>query len=156
MKTVYLFDDITGEYLNEYIAHESPLEHGIYITPICSTHKKPLPNKDNNAVCFNGEDWEYRPDYRGTVWYVPDGSRVMIDALGVAPPDGALSAPPVDQAATVRVRRNLLLDAADIAINIAEDNGQPSAELRQYRQALRDVPQQAGFPDSVVWPEAPL
>jgi hypothetical protein len=24
-----------------------------------------------------------------------------------------------------------------------------------YRQALRDVPQQAGFPDTIVWPTAP-
>lgn len=27
--------------------------------------------------------------------------------------------------------------------------------LRVYRQALRDVPQQEGFPDNVVWPEKP-
>lgn len=26
---------------------------------------------------------------------------------------------------------------------------------RNYRQALRDVPKQAGFPHNVVWPEAP-
>jgi len=25
----------------------------------------------------------------------------------------------------------------------------------EYRQALRDVPQQSGFPDEVVWPEVP-
>ena len=25
-----------------------------------------------------------------------------------------------------------------------------------YRQALRDIPQQAGFPDSVEWPEEPV
>jgi hypothetical protein len=25
-----------------------------------------------------------------------------------------------------------------------------------YRQALRDVPQQEGFPDNVVWPELPV
>ena len=24
-----------------------------------------------------------------------------------------------------------------------------------YRQALRDVPQQAGFPDNIVWPTKP-
>ena len=26
---------------------------------------------------------------------------------------------------------------------------------REYRQALRDVPDQEGFPESVVWPEEP-
>ena len=28
-------------------------------------------------------------------------------------------------------------------------------EVTTYRQALRDVPQQAGFPDDVQWPEKP-
>ena len=27
--------------------------------------------------------------------------------------------------------------------------------VKDYRQALRDVPQQDGFPDSVEWPEPP-
>ena len=27
--------------------------------------------------------------------------------------------------------------------------------MRAYRQALRDVPQQDGFPDNVIWPEKP-
>ena len=30
-----------------------------------------------------------------------------------------------------------------------------SDEMRAYRQALRDVPQQEGFPDNVVWPTKP-
>jgi hypothetical protein len=30
-----------------------------------------------------------------------------------------------------------------------------SAEMTTYRQALRDVPQQAGFPQTITWPEAP-
>jgi hypothetical protein len=28
-------------------------------------------------------------------------------------------------------------------------------ELQTYRQALLDVPQQAGFPDTIEWPEKP-
>lgn len=28
-------------------------------------------------------------------------------------------------------------------------------EWLNYRQALRDIPQQTGFPDNVVWPTAP-
>lgn len=28
-------------------------------------------------------------------------------------------------------------------------------QWRQYRQALRDIPNQPGFPDSVVWPTEP-
>ena len=32
---------------------------------------------------------------------------------------------------------------------------QEYADLLAYRQALRDVPQQPGFPESIVWPELP-
>ena len=28
-----------------------------------------------------------------------------------------------------------------------------SAEMTTYRQALRDVPQQDGFPETITWPE---
>jgi len=28
-------------------------------------------------------------------------------------------------------------------------------EWRTYRQALRDVPSQAGFPDNITWPTKP-
>lgn len=38
-----------------------------------------------------------------------------------------------------RLERNSLLNKTDIAINIAEDLGQDSKELRTYRQALRDA-----------------
>ena len=30
-----------------------------------------------------------------------------------------------------------------------------SAKWAPYRQALRDVPQQAGFPENIVWPSKP-
>lgn len=54
--------------------------------------------------------------------------------------------------ARVRVRRDELLAATDWAV--APDRN-PSQAMLDYRQALRDVPQQAGFPDGVIWPTAP-
>mgnify|MGYP000867933793 FL=1 len=58
-------------------------------------------------------------------------------------------------AAEVRAERNRLLDKADIAVNIAVDNGDSEAEsrARTWRQALRDIPEQSGFPYDVVWPK---
>jgi len=57
-------------------------------------------------------------------------------------------------ATEVREDRNSRLILADIAVNKALDNGDSEAEAkaRQYRQALRDVPDQAGFPYNVIWP----
>lgn len=58
-------------------------------------------------------------------------------------------------AAEVRAERNRLLDKADIEVNKAVDQGNTGAEAeaRAYRQALRDIPEQDGFPYQVTWPE---
>ena len=53
----------------------------------------------------------------------------------------------------LRSKRNVLLSETDMW-GIA-DRGM-SDEMRAYRQALRDVPQQEGFPDTIVWPIRPL
>lgn len=61
-------------------------------------------------------------------------------------------ADPVAASATqVRAERDALLVASDhmaLADRITD-------EWRVYRQALRDVPQQSGFPSSVTWPSEP-
>lgn len=54
-----------------------------------------------------------------------------------------------------RAERNRLLADADILINKAFDSGADLTALKEYRQALRDVPQQAGFPDNIDWPVIP-
>jgi hypothetical protein len=59
-------------------------------------------------------------------------------------------------AADVRNRRDALLKATDIT-QLADaplDKNTKSA-YKEYRQALRDVPQQDGFPYSVDFPVAP-
>jgi len=57
-------------------------------------------------------------------------------------------------AAQERKRRDTLLDESDFAV--LPDS--PVADVepwKTYRQALRDVPQQAGFPNDIEWPEKP-
>ena len=48
-----------------------------------------------------------------------------------------------------RSERNSLLSATDWA---AGSDIVMSAEMTAYRAALRDVPQQSGFPNTHVWP----
>tara|TARA_R110001592_G_scaffold134626_1_gene350377 strand:+ start:1536 stop:1811 length:276 start_codon:yes stop_codon:yes gene_type:complete len=87
------------------------------------------------------------------VWYhktTGDGA-VFDDAASLADwPD--FQADPVAASATqVRAKRDALLAASDhmaLADRITED-------WRTYRQALRDVPAQAGFPANVTWPTEP-
>lgn len=68
------------------------------------------------------------------------------------------SAPTTEElAAEVRSERDAKLkQIVDPALRdqLYEDEF-PDAELKQYRQNLLDVPQQAGFPNDVQWPEVP-
>jgi hypothetical protein len=53
----------------------------------------------------------------------------------------------------VRAQRNHLLAASDWTQ--IPDAPVDQAAWATYRQALRDVPQQSGFPDDVAWPPKP-
>lgn len=51
--------------------------------------------------------------------------------------------------------RNQKLTEADNLVNTALDQGIDATPFRQYRQALRDIPQTFTNPDEVVWPQKP-
>ena len=57
-----------------------------------------------------------------------------------------------DAAASVRAQRDELIAATDWR---AASDLTLSSEWADYRQALRDVPGQEGFPHTVTWPTAP-
>lgn len=60
------------------------------------------------------------------------------------------------QARAVRAQRDKLLVSTDWSILPDSPLDEPSQQaMRTYRQALRDVPQQAGFPGAIVWPKIP-
>lgn len=54
---------------------------------------------------------------------------------------------------SARNRRDILLGESDWAI--LEDAPTDKAAWQTYRQELRDVPQQEGFPQEITWPEKP-
>lgn len=57
-------------------------------------------------------------------------------------------------AAQVRAERDQLLAATDWT-QAADAPEKTRIKWQPYRQALRDVPEQDGFPHNVVWPEKP-
>lgn len=68
--------------------------------------------------------------------------------------------PPADPnqalAAEVRAKRDALLTETDwTQVLDAPIDAATREAYRTYRQALRDLPEQAGFPQEVVWPELP-
>lgn len=57
---------------------------------------------------------------------------------------------------SVRVKRDSLISQTDYLLTPDYPISAEDLELvKAYRQALRDVPQQEGFPFDVVWPELP-
>ena len=59
-------------------------------------------------------------------------------------------------AASARQKRDRLIAATDYLVTpdypIESDR---LAKVKIYRQALRDIPEQAGFPRTITWPEKP-
>jgi len=77
--------------------------------------------------------------------------------IGWSYADGVFS-PPADtrtdeeKANAIRERRNVLISNSDW---MANSDVTMSTEWATYRQALRDVPSQAGFPNTITWPTEP-
>jgi hypothetical protein len=89
------------------------------------------------APLFDGRSWIQR-------WDVQALSQDEIDAMTN------------QQAASVRADRNARLAATDWrVIKALEEGNGLDFDLATYRQALRDVPSQPGFPFNVIWPEVP-
>lgn len=65
---------------------------------------------------------------------------------------------PQDQAeANIRAHRGYLLQESDWIISKSYERGEPvPTAWSAYRQALRDITAQDGFPFSVVWPPHPV
>tara|TARA_R110001583_G_scaffold120289_1_gene271564 strand:+ start:491 stop:925 length:435 start_codon:yes stop_codon:yes gene_type:complete len=80
-----------------------------------------------------------------------EGDAVLTD--GVWTQNWIITAAPEDiKAVNIRQTRDAKLATSDW--RALSDNTMPS-EWTTYRQALRDVPAQAGFPNSITWPESP-
>jgi hypothetical protein len=77
-------------------------------------------------------------------------------AAYVPPTQAELDAAKAEQVRAERDQRLLTVDAiAGNALRWAALDADTQAAWAAYRQALLDVPQQAGFPDNVTWPVKP-
>ena len=78
---------------------------------------------------------------------------VQVGASGEV--DLSVAAPVADLAAQVRAERDLRLMQTDWIYLPDVTPPEDIAAWKAYRQALRDVPQQVGFPGEVRWPVGP-
>tara|TARA_R100000773_G_scaffold11221_1_gene10377 strand:+ start:5552 stop:5821 length:270 start_codon:yes stop_codon:yes gene_type:complete len=77
---------------------------------------------------------------------------VELTAEEIAWKDAKLAEQPTIDAGKARQERDSKLRATDWR---AGSDLTMSDEWKAYRQALRDIPAQAGFPNSITWPTEP-
>ena len=86
--------------------------------------------------------------WTGAVWSYINGAWAIVDSARY---NELLNAETARQANSIRSLRAEKLVATDWT-QCADISAAVKAQWVPYRKALRDVPQQAGFPFSVVWP----
>lgn len=96
---IFHFHPVTGEFLGIGIADQSPLEPGVFLIPAFATELQQPEASSNQIPVFNGTGWELLSDYRGSEYWLPDGSHHVIRDIGVAPPEDALFEEPEQQPA---------------------------------------------------------
>jgi len=102
----------------------------------------------NDAVEITAET------HRGMMDAQSNGSRIVFDAQGGPSIASVTHAELLATLATAaRNKRNALLNQSDWT-QVADAPVDQTA-WATYRQALRDVPSQAGFPENIDWPAVP-
>lgn len=94
-KTVYLYDEITGEFKGATQAQLSPEgPKGQYLEPVHSTGVTPPSTGVNQVPVFSKGKWSLQSDYRGQSWFDPEGNPVEIQTIGK--PTGLTQTVPLD------------------------------------------------------------
>ena len=102
-------------------------------------------DKEGNTISFN-QSGHIVSDLEGTHYHIKwDGSKIVKD-------DDALTAyQTAEKWKRIRSDRNVRLAETDY---LALKDNTLSADMKTYRQALRDVPKQTD-PDNITWPSKP-
>ena len=134
--------------------NESTLD-ALNVDPVLAS-PKPEPSGDYKVVVRDGveqdanDNWVYAWTERDmfTEYTDENGDVQTVDSQKTAY-DAAVTA---RLASLARSERNRLLSETD---HYGLSDVTMSDAMTAYRQALRDVPQQEGFPQEVIWPEKP-
>lgn len=98
---VYNYRAETGEYAGQEHADTDPLQAGEFLVPAYATPAEPPEASESECAVFSGGRWSLVPDWRGHVYWLPDGSRHEITELGAEPPTEALDEAPPEPIADV-------------------------------------------------------
>lgn len=106
-------------------------------------HQLPKPTVDHTFNVTEA-DPEFKDGNWFQVWAVSDASAEEVEQRTN------------DKAASVRAERNILIAECDwTQLNDAPMTDNQKQAWAAYRQALRDITTQPGFPWTITWPDAP-
>ena len=84
IKTAYIYDSQTKEFLRDILVQENPKHIGEYLMPPCSTLLQP-PLEEGKIACFIDEEWILKIDYRGHYQVkLEDVTFSIVDYIGEA------------------------------------------------------------------------
>ena len=108
------------------------------------------------AYIVDGQPRLKWPANERTIASLPEGVEYTLVTEEEADIWGEKHRPEAEIAAEVRTRRDALLAETDYLAMPDYPLTEAQAEaVRAYRQALRDITEQEGFPRDVVWPDKP-
>jgi len=158
-----------GYFVGVTTADPSPLEPEVYLIPGgCIDEPAPTIPEGKRAKWDNGQ-WVFKgippekPEQPYDSWTYDEETNEWVPPV-VKPDENAewdeenLEWIPGDVvlARNARTKRDALLSQSDWVTVRAMDTGNPvPTEWQTYRQALRDITGQPGFPDTIDWPENP-
>ena len=83
MSTIVVYQrDGQDAYIGDTVAHESPLEPGVYHIPSGAVETAPPVYGALEIPVWNGLIWAVTPDRRGETWYETDATPVTIENVG--------------------------------------------------------------------------
>ena len=96
----YNYQSGSGEYIGSVSAAIDPLAtkksgQTVYLGPPAHATPDAPPLTGVNQVAAYNNGWSVVPDHRGTVYWLPDGTRHEISDIGIEPPENALTEEPV-------------------------------------------------------------
>lgn len=175
---VFNYHPVTGEYLGEIYAYESPLEPTKFLIPDHATPMFPKAAREGYAQLWKEGEWVEVVDKRGTVYWLEDGTEQTMEEFGKLPDGALLSKPkppappppppltPEGLAAKMRLIRAGKMNSIQWRVaryQRERDMGRPTTDTPEqylavlnYMQNLADVPLQPGFPETISWPELPI
>lgn len=160
---VYHYNRLSGEYMGQGNADPDPMRPGQWLVPAFTT-AEPLPaTGDHQTAVYRDDGWHVVADYRGTVWWRPDGTNYAIAELGIVPDQGDADMEQqqhvdarreAQEAAMLKASAQAALNRSDITILRCIENAVTVPEAWQaYRKVLRDIV--SGTSTEITLPERP-